>query len=80
MVLLYIFPMVVVATEFTSNPASMRVSNVHEIQEDEMILDLGPSGGSLRGCFKDMPYSGLEWPLEPLNLSFDKATVNLARM
>jgi phosphoglycerate kinase len=33
---------VVVAKEFAANPASLRTCNVHEVAEDEMILDLGP--------------------------------------
>lgn len=73
---------VVVATEFTSNPASMRVSNVHEIQEDEMILDLGPTavealGDVLKTC-RTLVWNG---PLGAFETSpFDKATVNLARI
>ncbi|MEM1051898.1 MAG: phosphoglycerate kinase [Pseudomonadota bacterium] len=33
---------VVVAKEFVANPASLRTCNVHEVAEDEMILDIGP--------------------------------------
>ena len=34
---------VVVAKEFAANPASLRTCNVHEVQADEMILDVGPA-------------------------------------
>ena len=34
---------VVVAKEFAPNPPSARTCNVHEVADDEMILDLGPS-------------------------------------
>ena len=34
---------VVVAKEFAPNPPSMRTCNVHEVQADEMILDVGPA-------------------------------------
>ena len=34
---------VVVAKEFAANPASLRTCNVHEVAEDEMILDVGPA-------------------------------------
>ncbi|HAU21069.1 MAG TPA: phosphoglycerate kinase [Erythrobacter sp.] len=33
---------VVVAKEFEANPPSLRTCNVHEVAEDEMILDIGP--------------------------------------
>jgi phosphoglycerate kinase len=33
---------VVVAKEFAANPPSLRTCNVHEVQPDEMILDVGP--------------------------------------
>src|SRR6478735_8150345 len=33
---------VVVAKEFAPNPPSLRTCNVHEVQPDEMILDVGP--------------------------------------
>src|SRR3546814_12755588 len=33
---------VVVAKEFAANPPSLRTCNVHEVAEDEMILDIGP--------------------------------------
>src|SRR4051794_36079682 len=34
---------VVVAKEFAPNPPSLRTCNVHEVQSDEMILDIGPA-------------------------------------
>src|SRR3982750_3353414 len=34
---------VVVAKEFAPNPPSVRTVNVHEVQSDEMILDIGPA-------------------------------------
>ncbi|MEO6359805.1 MAG: phosphoglycerate kinase, partial [Sphingomicrobium sp.] len=34
---------VVVAKEFAANPPSVRTCNVHEVAEDEMILDVGPA-------------------------------------
>jgi phosphoglycerate kinase len=34
---------VVVAKEFAANPPSLRTANVHEVAEDEMILDVGPT-------------------------------------
>jgi phosphoglycerate kinase len=34
---------VVVAKEFAANPPSLRTCNVHEVGEDEMILDIGPA-------------------------------------
>src|SRR5207237_596990 len=48
---------VVVAKEFAPNPPSLRTCNVHEVQPDEMILDVGPaaldqSGGSTPKALK----------------------------
>src|SRR4051794_32739881 len=34
---------VVVSKEFAPNPPSIRTCNVHEVQADEMILDIGPA-------------------------------------
>ena len=34
---------VVVAKQFEPNPPSLRICNVHEVQPDEMILDIGPA-------------------------------------
>ena len=34
---------VVVAKEFAANPPSLRTCNVHEVADDEMILDIGPA-------------------------------------
>ncbi len=72
---------VVVAKEFAANPASLRTSNVHEVAEDEMILDVGPSsvealGDVLKTC-RTLVWNG---PLGAFETSpFDAATVALAR-
>ena len=34
---------VVVSKEFAPNPPSLRIVNVHEVADDEMILDIGPA-------------------------------------
>ena len=73
---------VVVATEFTSNPASLRICNVHEVTEDEMILDVGPQavealGDVLKTC-RTLVWNG---PLGAFETEpFDEATVALARI
>jgi phosphoglycerate kinase len=72
---------VVVATEFAANPASLRVCNVHEVAEDEMILDLGPQAVEaladvLKTC-RTLVWNG---PLGAFETEpFDAATVALAR-
>jgi len=72
---------VVVAKEFAANPASLRVCNVHEVAEDEMILDLGPQAVEaladvLKTC-RTLVWSG---PLGAFETEpFDAATVALAR-
>jgi phosphoglycerate kinase len=72
---------VVVAKEFAANPASLRVCNVHEVAEDEMILDLGPQavealGDVLKTC-RTLVWNG---PLGAFETEpFDAATVALAR-
>ncbi|MGB3739842.1 MAG: phosphoglycerate kinase [Pontixanthobacter sp.] len=72
---------VVVAKEFAANPASLRVCNVHEVAEDEMILDIGPQavealGDVLKTC-KTLVWNG---PLGAFETPpFDDATVALAR-
>jgi len=72
---------VVVAKEFAANPASLRTCNVHEVAEDEMILDLGPQATEaladvLKTC-RTLVWNGPigAFETEP----FDTATVALAR-
>ena len=72
---------VVASKEFAANPSSLRVCNVHEVAEDEMILDVGPQavealGDVLKTC------ATLVWngPLGAFETQpFDEATVALAR-
>ncbi len=72
---------VVVAKEFAANPPSLRTCNVHEVAEDEMILDVGPQavealGDVLKTCRTlvwNGPMGAFETP------PFDAATVALAR-
>ena len=72
---------VVVATEFASNPASLRTCNVHEVAADEMILDVGPQavealGDVLKTC-RTLVWNG---PMGAFEIApFDAATVALAR-
>jgi phosphoglycerate kinase len=72
---------VAVAKEFAANPPSYRVCNVHEVAEDEMILDVGPAavealGDVLKTC-KTLVWNG---PLGAFEMApFDTATVALAR-
>ncbi|PKP66390.1 MAG: phosphoglycerate kinase [Alphaproteobacteria bacterium HGW-Alphaproteobacteria-7] len=72
---------VVVAKEFTANPASLRTCNVHEVADDEMILDLGPQATEaladvLKTC-RTLVWNG---PLGAFETEpFDTATVALAR-
>lgn len=72
---------VVVAKEFAANPPSLRVCNVHEVAEDEMILDLGPQAVEaladvLKTC-RTLVWNG---PLGAFETApFDAATVALAR-
>ncbi|HEY4548375.1 MAG TPA: phosphoglycerate kinase [Pedomonas sp.] len=71
---------VVVAKEFKAN-AENRVVNVHEVGEDEMILDVGPAavealGDVLKVC-KTVVWNG---PLGAFEIApFDRATVALAK-
>ncbi|MEQ1549666.1 phosphoglycerate kinase [Sphingorhabdus sp.] len=71
---------VVVATEFRANPP-VRTVNVHEVAEDEMILDVGPAAVEaladvLKNC-RTLVWNGPmgAFEIEP----FDAATVSLAR-
>jgi len=71
---------VVVATEFRPNPAT-RTVNVHEVQPDEMILDIGPAatealGDVLKNC-RTLVWNG---PLGAFETPpFDVATMALAK-
>ena len=72
---------VVVAKEFAANPPSLRTCNVHEVAEDEMILDIGPAAvealadvlKTCRTLVWNGPLGAFETP------PFDAATVALAR-
>ena len=72
---------VVVSKEFAANPPSLRISNVHEVAADEMILDVGPTsvealGDVLKTC-RTLVWNG---PLGAFETEpFDAATVALAR-
>ena len=72
---------VVVAKEFAPNPPSVRTANVHEVAEDEMILDLGPAAAEaladvLKTC-RTLVWNG---PLGAFETPpFDAATVALAK-
>ncbi len=72
---------VVVAKEFAANPASLRTCNVHEVADDEMILDIGPQAvealadvlKTCRTLVWNGPLGAFETP------PFESATVALAR-
>ena len=72
---------VVVAKEFAPNPPSVRTCNVHEVQPDEMILDVGPAAvealadvlKTCRTLVWNGPLGAFETP------PFDVATVALAK-
>ena len=72
---------VVVAKEFTANPLSLRTCNVHEVAEDEMILDVGPAAvealaDAIKTC-RTLVWNG---PLGAFETPpFDAATVALAK-
>ncbi len=72
---------VVVAKEFVANPASVRTCNVHEVAEDEMILDIGAAATDaladvLKTC-RTLVWNG---PLGAFETEpFDAATMSLAR-
>jgi phosphoglycerate kinase len=72
---------VVVAKEFAPNPPSLRTCNVHEVQPDEMILDIGPAAiealaDVLKTC-RTLVWNG---PLGAFEVTpFETATVALAR-
>ena len=72
---------VVVATEFAANPPSLRTCNVHEVADDEMILDIGPAAvealadvlKTCRTLVWNGPLGAFETP------PFDAATIAVAR-
>jgi phosphoglycerate kinase len=72
---------VVVAKEFAPNPPSLRTCNVHEVADDEMILDIGPAAvealadvlKTCRTLVWNGPLGAFETP------PFDTATVALAK-
>jgi len=72
---------VVVAKELEPNPPSLRVCNVHDVQPDEMILDVGPEAVEalsdvLKVC-RTLVWNG---PLGAFETPpFDAATVALAK-
>jgi phosphoglycerate kinase len=72
---------VVVAKELAPNPPSLRICNVHEVQSDEMILDIGPAAVEalsdvLKIC-RTLVWNG---PLGAFEVPpFDEATVALAK-
>jgi len=73
---------VVVAKELATNPRGVRTCNVHEVQADEMILDIGPVAvealadvlKTCRTLVWNGPLGAFETP------PFDEATVALARI
>ncbi|HEX3422880.1 MAG TPA: phosphoglycerate kinase [Sphingomicrobium sp.] len=73
---------VVVAKEFVPDPPSLRTCNVHEVQADEMILDIGPAAVEaladvLKTC-RTLVWNG---PLGAFEVPpFDAATVALAKI
>lgn len=72
---------VVVAKEFAANPPSLRTCNVHEVADDEMILDVGPQATEaladvLKTC-RTLVWNGPLGAFE--TVPFDTATVALAR-
>jgi phosphoglycerate kinase len=72
---------VVVAKEFAANPPSLRTCNVHEVAQDEMILDIGPAAvealaDAIKTC-RTLVWNG---PLGAFETPpFDAATVALAQ-
>jgi phosphoglycerate kinase len=72
---------VVVAREFAAYPPSLRTCNVHEVEADEMILDIGPQAvESLADVLKTCRTLVWNGPLGAFETPpFDSATVALAR-
>ncbi len=71
---------VVVSKEFAANPASLRTCNVHEVAEDEMILDIGANAAeSLADVLKTCRTLVWNGPLGAFETEpFGEATVALA--
>jgi len=72
---------VVVSKEFAANPPSLRTCNVHEVADDEMILDVGPAAvealaDALKTC-RTLVWNGPLGAFE--TVPFDAATVTLAK-
>lgn len=72
---------VVVAKEFAENPASLRTTDVNDVQADEMILDIGPKSAAevakkLESC-KTLIWNGPVGAFE--TKPFDKATNEIAK-
>lgn len=72
---------VVVAKEFAENPASLRITDVNDVQADEMILDIGPKSAAevvkkLESC-KTLIWNGPVGAFE--TKPFDKATNEIAK-
>ena len=72
---------VVVAKEFAENPASLRTCNVHEVAEDEMILDIGPQATeALADVLKTCCTLVWNGPLGAFETEpFEAATMTMAR-
>ncbi len=72
---------VVVAKEFAANPPSVRTCNVHEVADDEMILDVGPAAvEALADVLQTCRTRLWNGPLGAFEIApFDTATVALAR-
>ncbi|WP_114522167.1 phosphoglycerate kinase [Altererythrobacter sp. ZODW24] len=72
---------VVVSKEFAANPASLRTCNVHEVAEDEMILDIGANAAeSLADVLKTCRTLVWNGPLGAFETEpFGEATVALAK-
>lgn len=71
---------VVVAKEFAENPESLRVADVNDVREDEMILDIGPKSvaeinAKMENC-KTMIWNGPVGAFE--TKPFDKGTNEIA--
>ncbi|MDN3645576.1 phosphoglycerate kinase [Pontixanthobacter aestiaquae] len=72
---------VVVSQEFTANPPSLRICNVHEVAENEMILDVGPQAvEALADVLKTCHTLVWNGPMGAFETEpFDAATVALAK-
>ncbi len=72
---------VVVSKEFAANPASLRTCNVHEVDDDEMILDIGANAvESLADVLKTCRTLVWNGPLGAFEIEpFGEATIALAK-